>query len=186
VLLAKQAASVDRLTGGRLALGIGVGWSAEEFAALGVPFAGRGRRMDDAIGALRVLWRDGTATYESPTVRFDGVRLYPKPYGGRTIPLVIGGNSDAALERVARLGDGWYGFNLTVEAAGERVRQLRQLCERHGRNIDDLRICVAPIGAEPDRWAALEAIGVDEAVVVAVPPDRPDDVADWLDALPGR
>jgi probable F420-dependent oxidoreductase len=184
VLLAKQAASVDRLTGGRLSLGVGVGWSAEEFAALGVPFDNRGRRMDDAITALRTLWRDDVATLQTDTISFERVRLYPKPHGDRAIPLIIGGNSDAALRRAVRTGDGWYGFNLTTPAAEERIGALHELCRRHGRDRAELTVAVAPAGDEPDRWARLEALGVDEAVVVAVPPDDPRDVAGWLDALP--
>ncbi len=113
VIVAKQAASLDLLSGGRLTLGIGAGWSAEEFAALGVPFTGRGRRMEEYVEAMRTLWRDDVASYEGTTVRFDRVRVNPRPVRDRRIPIVLGGNSDTALRRVVRYGDGWYGFNLT-------------------------------------------------------------------------
>ena len=112
VVVAKQAASLDVLSGGRLALGVGVGWSAEEFAALGMSFRGRAKRMEEGIVAIRALWRDDVATFLGDDVRFEGVRVNPRPLRDRTVPIVIGGDSDAALDRAVRLGDGWYGFNL--------------------------------------------------------------------------
>jgi alkanesulfonate monooxygenase SsuD/methylene tetrahydromethanopterin reductase-like flavin-dependent oxidoreductase (luciferase family) len=130
------------------------------------------------------LWREDVARFASATWRFEDVRLHPKPYQGRSIPLVIGGNSDVALRRTARTGDGWYGFNLTPDAAHERVTTLRELLRREGRPAEALHVAVAPVGEDPDRWARLEAIGVDEAVVVAVPPDDVRRVPAWLDTLP--
>ena len=91
---------------------MGVGWSAEEFAALGVPFARRGRRTAEYVAALRTLWRDDVGSFAGEFVRFDGIRVYPKPVARRRLPVVVGGNSDAALRRVAAIGDGWYGFNV--------------------------------------------------------------------------
>jgi len=87
VQVAKQAASIDVLSGGRLSLGVGVGWSAEEFAALGVPFAGRGRRMDEYIDVMRTLWRDDVATFHGEHVNFEAIRVNPRPVHDRRIPL---------------------------------------------------------------------------------------------------
>src|SRR6202048_1110277 len=112
VVVAKQAASLDRLSGGRLTLGVGVGWSREEFNALGVPFERRAARTAEYVAAMRTLWRDDVASFEGEFVRFDSVRVNPKPVAERRIPVVLGGNSDAALRRVVGWGDGWYGFNL--------------------------------------------------------------------------
>src|SRR5580700_5953335 len=97
VLAAKQAATLDVLSGGRLTLGIGIGWSAEEFAALGIPFAGRGRRTAEYVAAMRTLWTDDVASFTGEFTRFESVRVNPKPVRGRRIPVVVGGNSDAAL-----------------------------------------------------------------------------------------
>ncbi len=187
VLLAKQAASLDLLSGGRLTLGVGVGWSREEFAALGVPFAARGRRADEYVSAMRVLWRDDVASFQGRWVSFDAVRVNPKPVRERSIPIVVGGNSDAALRRVARLGDGWYGFNLTgLEEVRERVGTLRELCQEHGRDVRELRIAVSVDGAVPEDAAVLAGSGVSELVLVEAPPEDPRAVADWVAALADR
>ncbi len=118
VMLAKQAASLDVLSGGRLSLGfgfgvgVGVGWSREEFAALGIPFERHGARAAEYLHAMRVLWRDDVASFDGEFVSFSDVRVNPRPVRDRRIPVIVGGNSDAALRRVATMGDGWYGFNL--------------------------------------------------------------------------
>jgi probable F420-dependent oxidoreductase len=125
VLVAKQAATLDALSGGRLTLGVGIGWSKEEFDALGVPFERRATRTKEYVGAIRTLWRDDIASFDGEFVRFDAVRVNPKPVNGRRIPIVIGGNSDAAMRRVAEWGDGWYGFNLDdVSAVAKRIEVL--------------------------------------------------------------
>ncbi len=174
VALAKRAASLDALCGGRLTLGIGVGWSREEFAALGVPFARRGRRADEYLRAMRVLWREDVASFDGEFVAFSAVRVNPKPVHSRRIPVVIGGNSDAALRRVAELGDGWYGFNLPgVEAVDERIAFLRQQCHRLGRDVRELELAVALDGGQPGDVAGLAALGVTELVLVDAAPDDP-------------
>jgi probable F420-dependent oxidoreductase len=106
LILAKEAATLDVLSGGRLLLGVGAGWLEEEFQALGVPFADRGARMDDYILALRALWSEDE-THEGDFVRFRDARSYPKPVNG-TVPIVVGGHSLAAARRAGRLGDGFY------------------------------------------------------------------------------
>ncbi|QYN19282.1 LLM class F420-dependent oxidoreductase [Amycolatopsis sp. DSM 110486] len=111
IVVAKQAASLDVLSGGRLTLGVGVGWSREEFDALGVPFARRTARTEEYVAAMRTLWRSDVASFMGDFVRFSSIRVNPKPCRA-TIPIIFGGNSDSALRRAATLGDGWYGFNL--------------------------------------------------------------------------
>src|ERR1700678_3194964 len=101
VVAAKQAATLDVLSGGRLTLGIGIGWSAEEYAALGIPFAGRGRRTAEYVAAMRTLWADDVASFSGEFTRFESVRVNPKPVRGSRIPIVLGGNSDPSLARVA-------------------------------------------------------------------------------------
>jgi probable F420-dependent oxidoreductase len=134
VTVAKQAASLDRLSGGRLTLGVGIGWSREEFDALGVPFERRAARTAEYVAAMRTVWRDDVASFDGEFVGFDLIRLNPKPIRDRGIPIVVGGNSDAALRRVVAWGDGWYGFNLDgVAAVRERVQKLARLCAESGR-----------------------------------------------------
>jgi probable F420-dependent oxidoreductase len=132
VLVAKQAATLDTLSAGRFTLGVGVGWSREEFDALGIPFERRAARTPEYVAAMRTLWRDDVASFDGEFVRFDSVRVNPKPVADTRIPIVVGGNSDAALRRVVAWGDGWYGFNL------DGVRPLADL------GVDELVIVDAP------------------------------------------
>jgi len=187
LLLAKQAASLDTLSGGRLTLGVGIGWSREEFAALGVPFARRGVRTAEYVAAMRVLWREDVASFDGEFVAFESVRVNPKPFRRRQIPVVLGGNSDAALRRVAAWGDGWYGFNLAgVGAVRERLTVLRGLCREQGRDVGALHLAVALDGGEPNDVAALAELGIDELVLVEAPPEDPDAAAGWVHGLARR
>lgn len=187
VVMAKQAASLDRLSGGRLTLGVGIGWSREEFAALSVPFARRGARTAEYVAAMRALWRDDVASFAGDFVRFDSIRVNPKPVRDRGIPIVVGGNSDSALRRVAAWGDGWYGFNIDgPEAARDRVTKLEQLCAESGRDRRQLRLSVALRNPGVGDLAALTELGVDELVLVESPPNRPEAAAEWVSTLAGR
>ncbi len=187
VLLAKQAASLDALCGGRLTLGVGVGWSRDEFAALGVPFARRGQRASEYLQAMRVLWREDVASFQGEFVSFSAVRVNPKPVRNRHIPVVFGGNSDAALERVAMLGDGWYGFNLAgVEEVRERLSVLEQRCREAGRQIGELQLAVALHEPRPRDLAALSEMGVSELVLVEAPPEDPSSAPAWVAGLADR
>jgi probable F420-dependent oxidoreductase len=109
VVLAKSAATLDSLSGGRLLLGIGVGELPEEYHAVGMDFGDRGRRMDEYIDAMRVLWREDTASFHGRYVDFDQVECRPSPVS-QSIPLLIGGASDAAIRRAATRGDGYFPF----------------------------------------------------------------------------
>jgi probable F420-dependent oxidoreductase len=183
VVSAKQAATLDVLSGGRLTLGVGIGWSAEEFAALGIPFAGRGRRTAEYVAAMRTLWADDVASFSGEFTRFESVRVNPKPVRGRRIPVVVGGNSDGALARVAAFGDGWYGFNLPAAAVAERVAALAEQCKRDGRNLRDLSVAVALTDGSPGMLTELARIGVTELVVVATPPADSTDATAWAQEL---
>ena len=186
VVVAKQAASLDVLSGGRLTLGIGVGWSREEFEALGVPFARRGARTTEYVAAMRAVWGDEVASFRGEFVAFDRIRVNPKPVRGR-IPVVLGGNSDAALGRAARWGDGWYGFNVPgVDAVRERAEMLHARTREAGRDPAALEVAVAVTDVAPDDVAALAAAGVTQLVLVDSPPDDPADARDWTRALAER
>jgi probable F420-dependent oxidoreductase len=184
VLMAKQAATLDNLSGGRFTLGIGVGWSREEFDALGVPFERRAARTAEYVAAMRTLWRDDLASFDGEFVSFESVRVNPKPVGAHGIPIVVGGNSDAALRRVAAWGDGWYGFNLAgVPAVAERIAYLQLQCDERGRDRGELRVCVALTDLRIGDVNALAELGVDELVVVDGPPADPRIAAEWVSAL---
>ncbi|MGH3677641.1 MAG: LLM class F420-dependent oxidoreductase [Mycobacterium sp.] len=184
VLVAKQAATLDALSGGRLMLGVGIGWLREEFDALGVPFERRVARTKEYVEALRTLWRDDIASFDGEFVRFDSIRVMPKPAQRRRIPIVVGGNSDAALGRVVDWGDGWYGFNLAdVDAVAERVGFLKTRCTERGRDPGELRLAVALRDLQPRDVAPLAALGIDELVLVEAPPGDASVAADWVSAL---
>jgi probable F420-dependent oxidoreductase len=170
VLVAKQAATLDVLSAGRLTLGVGIGWSAEEFAALGVPFARRGERTAEYVAAMRTLWSDDVATFSGEFARFDNVRVNPKPVHGRRIPIVAGGNSDAALRRVADFADGWYGFNLSAGTVAERVATLAENLRSRGRSRSELSVAVSLTDGSPSMLPELARIGVTQVVVVGAPP----------------
>ena len=159
VLAAKQIATLDHLSGGRILLGVGVGWLQEEFAALGVPFAERGARMDEYIAALRELWSADKPTFKGRFVAFEGAYCRPQPVA-KAVPIVVGGHSEAAARRAGRLGDGFFPARgappeliaiarQAAEAAGRRqARDHRELAGRSGRGR-----CAAPArrdeGARP-------------------------------------
>lgn len=187
LLLAKQAASLDVLCGGRLILGVGVGWSKEEFAALGIPFERRGARAAEYLQAMRTVWREDVASFDGEFVSFESVRVNPKPVRNRQIRVVFGGNSDAALRRVVAHADGWYGFNIAdVEAVRERIATLEKLCRKSRRDVDELYLAVAVQRLQPDDLTALTDVGVSELVLVETPPEDPSATPDWAAALASR
>jgi probable F420-dependent oxidoreductase len=187
VLLAKQVASLDVLCGGRLTLGVGVGWSREEFEALGVPFARRGSRAAEYLEAMRTLWGQDIASFAGEFVSFAGVRVNPKPIRDRAIPVVFGGNSEAALKRVALHGYGWYGFNLCgVSEVAQCVAFLEQQCRQNGRDISDLHLAVALQSPDPEALGALAEIGIGELVLLEGPPEDAGKVERWIEGLAER
>ena len=133
VLAAKMMATLDSLSGGRLILGIGTGWLREEFAALGVPFAGRGRRTDEYVAVCTALWGGGEARFEGRCYRLPPVRTGPPPAQHPHPPLWIAGNSRAAIERAARLGDGWHAIDLAPAELAPLVTRLREREAAHAR-----------------------------------------------------
>jgi len=187
VILAKTAATLDRLSGGRFSLGIGIGWIAEEFAALGIPFARRAERTREYVAVMRRLWSDEVASFHGEFVNFDSARSFPKPARGG-VPIIVGGESDAALRRTAEYGDGWYGFNLGVEEAAERIARLREFIAERGRDPRAIEIVVAPFGKPftPGDLAAYREAGVDEIVIVESPPAEASRVDEWSDGLANR
>src|SRR6267142_4665108 len=124
IRLAKTAATLDVLSGGRLILGVGVGAIEQEMHAMGSPFAERGAVTDEAIAVMRTLWREDDPRYDGTYSRFAGMKFSPKPFERRSIPLVIGGVSRAAIRRAARLGDGWQPLGLSPEALAHGIAAL--------------------------------------------------------------
>ena len=175
LILAKEIASLDRLAKGRFALGVGIGWSAEEFAALGVPFARRAQRTREYIDVLRKLWSPGVASHHGEFIRFDDAGSFPKPVQGATLPVIFGGESEPALRRVAEYGDGWYGFNLDPSTAREKLARLDRLLGDNGRSRANIEVIAAPytqrISAED--LQRYQDLGVSEVVLLATVPADP-------------
>jgi probable F420-dependent oxidoreductase len=142
VVLAKQVSGLDEFSGGRVTFGIGVGWCREEMEAIGGDWAARGRRTDEYVAAMRALWREDRVDFAGETVTLDGAYMYPKPVNGN-ITLMIGGMTDVALKRVARIGDGWLAFNLDPADAAARVALIKRLTAEQGRDPDALRLSCA-------------------------------------------
>lgn len=186
VLVAKQAASLDVLSGGRFVLGVGVGWSSEEFAALGVPFRGRARRTREFVEVIRTLWKEDVASFQGEFVHFEEVRSYPKPIWERRVPVVVGGNSDAALERVVAYADGWYGFNLARDELAGRLALLSSRCREASRDPATFEIAVSLRDGVPEDVAELAELGVTELVVVESPPHDAHEVRTWVRTLASR
>jgi probable F420-dependent oxidoreductase len=127
VVLAKEMASLDVLSNGRLILGIGAGYLEPEFAALGVPFHQRGARTDEYVPAMRALWTQEKPEFAGKYVRFSGIQSRPRPVQPGGPPIVVGGASDAALERAAKYAQGWYGFAMDVATASDCVARLEKI-----------------------------------------------------------
>jgi probable F420-dependent oxidoreductase len=168
VVLAKEVATLDRLSGGRVELGIGVGWLEEEFDAIGVPFRERGKRTDDHVAALRALWTEDKASHHGPYVAFDDAISRPQPTQSR-LPIVVGGHSDAAARRAGRLGDGFFPGKGDHARLAELIGIMRRTAEEHGRDPDAIEITSGGNGAlgskALDEVKALADLGVSRVIV---------------------
>src|SRR6185312_674420 len=144
LVLGKVVATLDFLSGGRVLLGVGIGWLEEEFQAIGVPWGHRARRTRECIVAMRALWTDKVSSYNGEFVRFDGVRSNPKPLQAANLPIFFGGESGPALRRVAEYGNGWCGFNLIPDEAAAKIRRIEELLKANGRRRSDVELAVSP------------------------------------------
>ena len=150
IVLARQAAALDKLCEGRLILGLGLGWMAEEFRAAGVPMKERGRRTDEVIRLLRELWENSSPSFRGEFTEFPQIHFEPKPTQQR-IPIWIGGNSDAALRRVIEHGDGWLPMGLNIDQLNERIEFIKQEANRRQRPIQDITLSHGvPFGGTKD------------------------------------
>jgi probable F420-dependent oxidoreductase len=169
LVLAKQVASLDVLCGGRLTLGVGVGYLEPEMRAVGVPMEGRGSRADEYLAAMRSLWEDPAPAYRGRYVEFEGVDAHPRPVQ-RPVPVVVGGHTRAAHRRAARVGEGWYGFMVGLRAMAEQRELMRAAIAEAGRERP-LEVSVTPSRVlDPGVVDAYAELGVDR-LIVAPPVD---------------
>ena len=159
-LLAKWAATIDLVSGGRLELGVGTGWQAEEFEALGLSASSRGRMLTDYMGACRALWSESPAAFQSPTVSFSEIWCEPKP--ARRIPVLFSGTlTDRNCRRIVDLGDGWIPImGARRSEVKEGVDVLRDMYSAAGRVPDDLRVRCAARIVKDDPAATVESASV--------------------------
>ena len=164
IRLAKTAATLDVLSGGRLILGVGVGAIENEMEAMGTPFKERGAFTDEAITVMRTLWNEEDPRFDGRYSRFTGMKFSPKPIQKPSIPVVVGGVSRAAIRRAARVGDGWQPLGLSPEALGQGMAALREELRACGRDIAKVPVSIAmSITASTPRRAAL---GTEPAEIV--------------------
>lgn len=184
VYTAKMVADVDYLSNGRMDFGVGIGWLREEFENLDMDFATRAARTEEYILAMRALWSDGVSEFSGQTVNLRPCHFNPKPVQKPHPPIYFGGESDAAMRRVARLGDGWYGFDLSPEQLQEKLVSLDAALAATGRSRSDIDLVVGPNRhpVNEDTLAAYKAAGVDQ-LVVPVFAGKLDKLSDRLDAL---
>ena len=180
VYTAKEVAAVDWLSNGRFDFGVGVGWLAEEFRACDVPFERRGARTRDYLKAMQALWTQPVSSYRGAFYTIEPLRQYPKPIQSPHPPIHFGGESDAALRRVAEIGQGWYGFGLLPDAVPSHLARLDSLLKRAGRTRSEIQVSISPymqpIGL--DEVKRYRDAGVDQVIFLVV--------ADNRDALQAR
>ena len=169
LILAKELATLDQLSGGKVELGLGVGWLEEEFNALGVPWAQRGKRNDEYIAAMRALWEAPHAEFHGDFVDFDPCTCSPRPVNGN-IPIIVGGDTDAALNRAVRLADGYFPGEGDPEKLGALISRLHTKAQEADRDPSSIAIN-AMFGAQmmdpPAGVEQLAGIGVDRIMVPA-------------------
>jgi probable F420-dependent oxidoreductase len=162
---ARAVQTLDIVSGGRAEIGIGASWLEEEWIATGLDFKSRGRRLDEAIAVCTRLWTEPEVEHHGEFFDFPAVAFEPKPIQKPWPPLLIGGESEAALRRAARIADGWIGMAHTIETAPKQLERLREVREEYGRVDAPFQICFgAPVESRDDvkRW---EDLGVTRLVV---------------------
>jgi probable F420-dependent oxidoreductase len=178
--MANTLASLDSLSGGRLTVGVGVGWSAGEFAALGYGFEDRGRRTDEALRLWRTVWRDDPASFAGDQHRFEDLRVLPQP--AHDIPIWVGGSGERAHRRAVELGDGFHLIGVTPEEAIGPIERLRRDRPEPGFTIS-LRTGWDPQGMDPDRIRAERDAYAEAGISYVVSAPWRTDLEDWLRSM---
>jgi probable F420-dependent oxidoreductase len=167
VYTAKQVASLDYLSNGRVDFGIGIGWLKEEFEALGVPWEDRAGRTRECVELMVNLWCEDISSYQGQYFQLEPAYQNPKPVQTPHPPLFFGGESLPALRRVATQGQGWFGFNMSPDALAGHLESLQQELEKVGRSRDDILVNIAPAYEHmtQESLKAFAALGVDQVLM---------------------
>lgn len=185
VVLAKEMASLDVVSQGRLILGIGAGYLHQEFAALGIPFNERGARTDEAIDVMRALWTQKNPSFDGRFTQFANIDAEPRPVQTGGPPIVVGGTSDAALKRAIRSAQGWYGFALNVEQTMSVLERLKQLAGEIERpaSLGELELSVTPgLRLDEENVAAFAEAGI-ARLIALMPQDTEQSVLTHIEDL---
>ena len=165
IYVAKEVATLDLLSNGRVICGVGIGWLEEEFRALGVPFAQRVGRTEEAVAAIRALWKPGAHPFSGKYFNWGPLESNPKPVQGERLPIVVGGHVPAAARRAARIGDGFF----PARGNGDELRQLfdaiAQECDQIGRDPAEIELTAGGPVRTPDDLVRFEKLGVARAVI---------------------
>ncbi|HKA53074.1 MAG TPA: TIGR03619 family F420-dependent LLM class oxidoreductase, partial [Candidatus Binatia bacterium] len=180
IVLAKEVASVDQLSGGRLLFGIGGGWNAEEMAHHGTPFARRWKILRERVEAMKLIWTQEEAEYHGEFVNFDPLWSYPKPLQQPHPPILLGTLSAQGLQRVVRYCDGWIPGLIPPKDLAAAVRTLHALAEQAGRPPRDLPVSIFGVPGEEATLRQYQEVGVERAVL-AVPSEGREQVLPLLD-----
>ena len=164
VYTAKEFATLDWLSKGRIELGVGVGWCKEEVESCGYGWADRGQRCNEALELMCKLWTEEEVTFEGQHFNVSSARMDPKPVNRTPLPLLIGGYSEAALHRTAKYGQGWLGFGLTPTAAEGMLQRIEAALSAAGRTLDDLEIVIMPGDDSLEAARDFAAMGVNRLV----------------------
>jgi probable F420-dependent oxidoreductase len=168
IYTANEFATLDYLSGGRVDLGVGVGWCKEEVIACGHDFDTRGARCDEMLDAMIKLWTQREVTYEGKHIQLNAAKLDPKPVQSPHIPLIIGGYSAAAMRRTAQFGQGWLGFGTNPEQTAAAMQGIDAALDAAGRSREGFEIIVMPADATADTVKEFQDIGVDRLVPMLV------------------
>jgi probable F420-dependent oxidoreductase len=173
VVLAKELASLDVLSGGRLIFGIGIGYLKPEFDAIGAPFDHKGPRSEEFLAAILALWTMEKPAYSGRFVKFGGVNAMPRPAQKPHPEIVFGGRTPDAYSRAARLAKGWYGFALDLDATAKSIEGVRAACAKAGRRFEELEISVTPRGpVDRDTARRFADLGVHRLILLPRPGDE--------------
>lgn len=182
LVLAKQLASLDAVSGGRVVFGMGVGYLEPEMTAIGVSMERRGARAVEYLAAMRALWEQEQPAFDGEFVRFSGVNAHPRP-AQKPLPVVMAGHSPAAHRRAARHADGWYGFFMRPEETAEQLEGLRRSLADEGRDMSEFEISVTPRGrTDADSVTAYGRLGVNRLVLLPPAGASVDDVEAFVRA----
>jgi probable F420-dependent oxidoreductase len=198
VVLAKMASSIDALSGGRLDLGVGVGWQREEYEAAGVSFEGRGRVLNHTLEVCQALWRNPVARYSSPELSFEGMHQMPKPTDPEGVPIWVSGTvNERSMDRLATFGTGWIPWGADAADPEAGIRRMREAMDARSRDAAGIQVVgtlrgvrqsdglldLAQSFADVER---LRAVGVTDFRLPVTPPPTPDESVDYFTAIVSR